>query len=69
VQLAAQTQTLAAEKSRTAFTLGEHSMSDMLTIARVANDNRLAADLMRVEVIELLASVRLDLHEIWDFDE
>jgi hypothetical protein len=60
---------LAAEKSRTAFTLGEHSMSDMLTIARVANDNRLAADLMRVEVIELLASVRLDLHEIWDFDE
>ncbi len=69
LQRAAQTQTLAAEKSRTAFTLGEHSMSDMLTIARVANDNRLAADLMRVEVIELLASVRLDLHEIWDFDE
>ncbi len=69
LQLAAHTQTLAAEKSRTAFTLGEHSMSDMLTIARVANDNRLAADLMRVEVIELLASVRLDLHEIWDFDE
>ena len=69
LQRAAQTQSLAAEKSRTAFTLGEHSMSDMLTIARVANDNRLAADLMRVEVIELLASVRLDLHEIWDFDE
>jgi outer membrane protein TolC len=69
LQWAAQTQALAAEKSRTAFSLGEHSMSDMLTIARVANDNRLAADLMRVEVIELLASVRLDLHEIWDFDE
>ncbi len=69
LQRAAQTQTLAAEKSRTAFTLGEHSMSDMLTIARVANDNRLAADLIRVEVIELLASVRLDLHEIWDFDD
>lgn len=69
LQWAAQTQALAAEKSRTAFSLGEHSMSDMLTIARVANDNRLAADLMRVEVIELLASVRLDLHEMWDFDE
>ena len=69
LQLAAQAQTLAADKSRTAFTLGEHSMSDMLTIARVANDNRLAAELMRVDVVELLTSVRLDLHEIWDFDE
>jgi hypothetical protein len=35
----------------------------------VANDNRLAAELMHVEVIELLTSVRLDLHEMWDFDD
>jgi outer membrane protein TolC len=68
-QLAAQAQTLAADKSRTAFTLGEHSMSEVLTIARVAHDHRLAADLMGLEVIELLASVRLDLHQMWDFDE
>lgn len=69
LHLAAQTQTMAADKSRTAFTLGEHSMSDMLTIARVANDTRLAAELIRVDVVELLTSVRLDLHQIWDFDD
>ena len=68
-QLAAQAQTLAADKSRTAFTLGEHSMSEVLTIARLAHDHRLTADLMGLEVVELLASVRLDLHQMWDFDE
>ena len=44
-------------------------MSEVLTIARLAHDHRLAADLMGLEVVELLASVRLDLHQMWDFDE
>ena len=68
LQQAAQSQTQAAEKSRTAFSLGEHSMAEMLQIARLANDQRLASDLMHLEVLELLTTIELDLHRIYDFD-
>ncbi len=65
---AANSQTQAAEKSRTAFSLGEHSMTEMLQSARLANDQRLAADLMHLEVLELRTTIELDLHRIYDFD-
>lgn len=66
---AAQRQALAAEKSVKAYTLGEGSLSDVLLIARMASDNLNAAERMQLEVAELLALIRLDLHQIWDFDE
>ncbi len=66
---AAQRQALAAEKSVKAYTLGEGSLSDVLLIARLASDNLNAAERMQLEVVELLALIRLDLHQIWDFDE
>jgi cobalt-zinc-cadmium efflux system outer membrane protein len=66
---AAQRQALAAEKSVKAYTLGEGSLSDVLLIARLASDNLNAAERMQLEVVELLAFIRLDLHQIWDFDE
>ncbi len=66
---AAQRQALAAEKSVKAYTLGEGSLSDVLLIARMASDNLNAAERMQLEVIELLALIRLDLHQMWDFDE
>ena len=44
-------------------------MSDVLLIARMASDNLNAAERMQLEVVELLALIRLDLHQIWDFDE
>ncbi|MEY4017569.1 MAG: hypothetical protein RLZZ189_1367 [Pseudomonadota bacterium] len=66
---AAQRQSLAAEKSVKAYTLGEGSLSDVLLIARMASDNLNAAERMQLEVVELLALIRLDLHQIWDFDE
>ena len=66
---AAQRQALAAEKSVKAYTLGEGSLSDVLLIARMASDNLNAAERMQLEVVELLAFIRLDLHQIWDFDE
>lgn len=66
---AAQRQALAAEKSVKAYTLGEGSLSDVLLIARMASDNLNAAERMQLEVVELLALIRLDLHQIWDFDE
>jgi len=49
--------------------LGEGSMADVLQIARTASDNLYAAQRMRIDVVELLALIRLDLHQIWDFDE
>jgi outer membrane protein, heavy metal efflux system len=66
---AAQRQALAAEKSVKAYTLGEGSLSDVLLIARMASDNLNAAERMQLEVLELLALIRLDLHQMWDFDE
>mgnify|MGYP000653222883 CR=1 FL=1 len=66
---AAQRQALAAEKSVKAYTLGEGSLSDVLLMARMASDNLNAAERMQLEVVELLALIRLDLHQIWDFDE
>ena len=66
---AAHRQALAAEKSVKAYTLGEGSLSDVLLIARMGSDNLNAAERMQIEVVELLALMRLDLHQIWDFDE
>ena len=66
---AAQRQALIAEKSVKAYTLGEGSLSDVLLIARMASDNLNAAERMQLEVVELLALIRLDLHQMWDFDE
>lgn len=69
LQLAAQRQALAADKARKAYALGEGSMADVLQISRTASDNAYAAQRMQIEVVELLALIRLDLHQIWDFDE
>ena len=69
LQLAAQRQALAADKSRKAYALGEGSMADVLQIARTASDNLYAAQRMHIDVVALLALIRLDLHQIWDFDE
>ena len=66
---AAQRQALTAEKSVKAYTLGEGSLSDVLLVARMASDNLNAAERMQIDVVELLALICLDLHQIWDFDE
>jgi outer membrane protein TolC len=66
---AAQRQALAAEKSLKAYSLGEGSMADVLLISRMASDNLHAAQRLQLEVVQLLALIRLDLHEMWDFDE
>lgn len=66
---AAQRQAIAAEKSVKAYTLGEGGLSEVLMIARMASENLNASERMQLEVVELLALIRLDLHQIWDFDE
>lgn len=56
---------LAAEK---AYVLGEGSISDLIAARKAANENQLAADLMRLDALETYYRVKLDLHQIWDFD-
>jgi outer membrane protein TolC len=69
LQAAAQTQTSAANKSRVAYTLGEISMSEMLQVNRLAREHQLSAELAHLELLELLSMIRLDLHQIYDFDD
>jgi outer membrane protein TolC len=68
LQLAADTQSRAAEKSRKAYALGEHSMSETLVIARVAFEQQFAATRMQLEALERMAELQLELHQVWDFD-
>jgi cobalt-zinc-cadmium efflux system outer membrane protein len=68
LQSAADTQARAAEKSRKAYALGEHSMSEMLLIARAAQEHQFAASRMQLESIERMAELQLELHQVWDFD-
>jgi len=65
---AAQRQQAAAEKSRKAFTLGEYTLTQTLQVNRTASEYRHTAQTMQLEVIELVALLWLDLHEIWDLD-
>ena len=65
---AAKQQLAAAEKSRKAFTLGEYTLTQTLQVNRTASEYRYAAQTMQLEVVELVALLWLDLHEIWDLD-
>jgi hypothetical protein len=49
--------------------LGEGTLSQVLMISRLASENLNSAEHMSLEVVELLSLIRLDLHQIWDFDE
>ncbi|MCZ8294963.1 MAG: TolC family protein [Hylemonella sp.] len=69
VDTAALTQQLAAEKSRKAYTLGEHTMTELIQNRRLAAEQLTSARLAQLEVLEGLALIELDLHRIWDFDE
>lgn len=69
LQTAAQEQTYAAEKSRKSYDFGEHSLFDVISMSRLANEQRRTAELMTLEVLELSTLIQLDMHQIWDFDE
>jgi hypothetical protein len=69
LQMAWKAQAQAADKSLKAYALGEGSLSQVLLTARFASENLSAAEHMNLEVLELLALIRLDLHQMWDFDE
>lgn len=68
LQAAAQTQALAAEKSAKAYALGEHGMTELIHNRRLAQEQRLASERLRLDMAEGWALMQLDLHAIWDFD-
>ena len=65
---AANIQNKAAVAAEKAYVLGEGSISDLIAARKAANENQLAADLMRLDALETYYRVKLDLHQIWDFD-
>lgn len=65
---AAKTQNEAAQAAEKAYVLGEGTISDLIAARKAANENQLSADLMRLDALESYYRMRLDLHEIWDFD-
>ncbi len=69
LQLAWKTQAQAAEKSLKAYSLGEGNLSQVLVTSRFASENLSATAHLNLDVLELLALIRLDLHQMWDFDE
>jgi outer membrane protein TolC len=69
IDTAALTQQQAADKSRKAYALGEHSMTELIQNRRLAAEQLISARLAQLEVLEGLALIELDLHMIWDFDE
>jgi cobalt-zinc-cadmium efflux system outer membrane protein len=66
---AAVRQAQAADKARKGYALGEGSLSEVLMMDRLASDNLNAAERMQLEAVALQAMIRLDLHQMWDFDE
>ncbi|QWD64729.1 TolC family protein [Polynucleobacter sp. MWH-UH2A] len=64
----AKSQNDAAQAAEKAYVLGEGTIADLIAARKAANENQLSADLMRLDALESYYRMRLDLHEIWDFD-
>ena len=69
LQSAAATQRLAADKSLTAYTLGEHSMTELIQNRRLANEQQLASQRLRLDWLLNRAQIELDAHRLWDLDD
>ena len=69
LQRAAATQRLAADKSLTAYTLGEHSMTELIQNRRLANEQQLASQRLRLDWLYNRAQIELDAHRLWDLDD
>ena len=69
LRAAASTQALAAEKSGTAYRLGEHSMTEVIQNRRLAHEQALAADRLYLDGLRQWALLELDAHRLWDLDD
>lgn len=68
LRAAAATQRVAADKSLTAYTLGEHSMTELIQNRRLANEQQLASQRLLLEGLHSRALIELDAHRLWDLD-
>ena len=66
---AATLQRSAADRAMRAYRAGESGLADLLAARRVLADAVLAERMARVDALESDSRLRLDLHEIWDFDD
>ena len=69
LRAAAATQRLAANKSLTAYTLGEHSMTELIQNRRLANEQQLASQRLLLDSLHNQARIELDTHRLWDLDD
>ena len=69
LRTAASTQRQAADKSLTAYTLGEHSMTELIQNRRLANEQELASRRLQLEGLFNRAQIELDMHRLWDLDD
>ena len=69
LRTAADTQQQAAEKSLSAYTQGEHSMTELIQNRRLASEQRRAAQRLQLDWLHTLASIELDAHRLWDLDD
>ncbi len=69
LRAAAATQRQAADKSLTAYTLGEHSMTELIQNRRLANEQELASRRLQLEGLFHRAQIELDMHRLWDLDD
>ena len=66
---AAALQRSAADRALRAYRAGESGLSELLAVRRVLADAVLAERLARSDALESDSRLRLDLHELWDFDD
>ena len=69
LRAAADTQQQAANKSLSAYTQGEHSMTELIQNRRLANEQRRAAQRLQLDWLHTRASIELDAHRLWDLDD
>ncbi len=69
LRAAAATQRLAADKSLTAYTLGEYSMTELIQNRRLANEQQLASQRLLLDGLQSRALIELDAHRLWDLDD
>ena len=68
LQSSATIQKQAALKAQKAYALGEGTVTDLIVSRKTANENQYQADMMSIEAIEAYYQLKLDMHDIWDFD-
>jgi outer membrane protein TolC len=69
LRTAAATQRQAADKSLLAYTMGEHSMTELIQNRRLANEHQLASRRLQLDSLLTRAQIELDAHRLWDMDD